>query len=77
VGDDQRERVGLRRADVQEVDLLSVDRGEELRVCVDALLLCAPVESLAPAGREFAHVRQRGAIVPASFGDLVGPANTS
>jgi hypothetical protein len=52
VGQDQRQRTGPGRANVQEVDLLAVDLGGELRVGVQPRLRRAPVELLQPVPRE-------------------------
>ncbi len=48
VGDQQRQRVWLGRADVQIVDWLPVYLGDELRNLVESGLLSSPVEAVAP-----------------------------
>jgi hypothetical protein len=56
VGADQRQRVGLGRADVDEVHRLAVDRGRELGMRVEPGLLVAPVEARAPVFDELADI---------------------
>jgi hypothetical protein len=75
VGEDQRQRVGVGRPDVQEVDVLAVDLGGVLRIAVERGLLSAPVELLAPVGGQLADPLQRDAEVPADAGQFVGPAD--
>lgn len=65
VGDDQRQRVGLRRPHVQEVDRLTVDRRHELREPVEPALLLAPVELVAPVGHEPFEILLWDAALPA------------
>jgi hypothetical protein len=48
VGEDQGGGCGLRRANVEEVDVDAVDGGQELGVLVDARLEAVPVVLLAP-----------------------------
>ena len=72
---DQRQRVGLGRAHVEEVHRLAVDRRRELRVGVEPGLLVAPVEGRAPVVDELAHVLERDAVVPVGAGQLIGPAH--
>jgi hypothetical protein len=69
----QRGGVGLRRAYVQEVDLLAVDGRRELRELVDAGFGLAPVEAVTPVPREALDGRDRHPVVGAGAGDLVGP----
>ena len=64
VRDDQRERVRFGRARVDEVDLLPVDVGEEVRPAVEPLFLHAPVELRLPVLAEVAEVRDVGAVRP-------------
>ena len=59
---------------MDEVDLLTVDVGEEVRPTVEPLLLRAPVELGAPVVAEVLEVREIGAVVPAAARNLVGPA---
>src|SRR5438105_11896219 len=58
VRQDQRERVGLLRLHVDEVDVLAVDLGHELRMAVQLRLLCTPVEAVRPVVGELAYQRQ-------------------
>src|SRR5215218_7235785 len=44
----QRERTGLGGSDVQEVDVLAVDGGGELRILVELRFLLAPIVSVLP-----------------------------
>src|SRR5579863_9910129 len=75
VGEDQWQRVGAGRPDVQEVDVLAVDLGGVLRVGVELDLVRAPVELLAPVGGQRANPLQRDTELPADAGQLVGPAD--
>ena len=77
VGQDQRQRVRLGRAHVQEVDVLPVDLGGELRQLVQPRLVrrasrssCASTRP-APAGSPAARR------APADAGQLVGPAGAA
>jgi hypothetical protein len=74
VGEDQRERLWFRRPDVDEVDVLTVDLGGEVRKLVEFCLVLAPVVTGAPVLGQFLEPRQREAVVPPGVGDLVGPA---
>jgi hypothetical protein len=73
VREDQRERVRLGGADVQEVDVLPVDRGRELRDLVQALLDGPPVELVAPAAHQLTHRVHADAVVAARR-ELLGVA---
>ena len=64
VRDDQRQRVGVVGAGVDEVDLLAVDLGEEVRPAVEPVFLRAPVERGVPVLAEVLQVREVGAVVP-------------
>ena len=61
-------------ADVDEMDLQSVDLGPEMRVLVETLFLGAPVEVVLPIVAEFAHVPERGTVFPPGAFDLPRPA---
>ena len=74
---DQRQGIRLWGLDVQEVDLLPVDRGHELRVRVDARLLRAPVVPGAPVVDELADVVARNAVAPVHARQLVRPADAA
>ena len=74
VGDNQRQSVRFGGADVQEVDVLPVDLGGELRVGVELGLPGAPVVTVSPVLDEFLHPLQAHAVVRPGAGDLVGPA---
>jgi hypothetical protein len=74
VRDQQRLRVGPLGADVQEVDALAVDLGDELGVPVELRLLAAPVVLRAPVLGEVLEVAQRYAASPRHAGQLTGPA---
>jgi hypothetical protein len=52
----ERDRAGLGRAHVEEVDRLAVDLGRELVELVERGLLCAPVEPVPPVVDEAAQV---------------------
>ena len=74
MGDDQRQRVGMARADVQEVDVEAVDRRQELRVGVQLRLGLAPVVIRLPALHQLLDGRQAHALRPVRDGLPVGPA---
>jgi hypothetical protein len=74
VGDQQRQRVGLERADMQEVDRLPVDDGDELRELVQHRLLLAPVEAVGPVAGQLLEVVEGHPPAPADAGQLGGPA---
>ena len=74
VGEDERQGVRLGRAHVEEVDVLPVDRGRELRVLVEPRLPGAPVVAAAPVVGELLDVGARHAVAPPGAGQLVGPA---
>ena len=71
VGDDQRERVGLGRAGVDEVHARPVDLGEEVVEGVEHRLGAAPVVLVAPVRDELGEVPALGAVVPARVGELL------
>src|SRR6266508_4238658 len=73
VGDQQRAGVRLRRAHVEEVDVHSVDLGDELRVRVQPRLCLAPVVGGAPVLRQLLEVAERDAARPADAGQLIRP----
>ena len=62
VRDDQRERVLVARADVDEVDVEPVDLGQEVRQGVQLRLAPSPVVVGRPVARELLHGRERHAL---------------
>ena len=74
VGHDQRQRVLVRRLDVDEVDVHAVDLGRELRQRVQLRLGLAPVVVGRPVARELLHRRQLHALRPIFDELLAGPA---
>src|SRR5579859_1207716 len=74
VGQDQRQRVRLRRPDVQEVDVLAVDVGEVLGMLVEPRFEGTPVVAVAPVFDRAVYEVQAGAVVRALAGDVAGPA---
>jgi hypothetical protein len=64
VGEDQRQGVGLGRAEVQEVDVLPVDGGV-LRELVEPGLPGPPVVLVLPVVDQVADVADRDAVLPA------------
>jgi len=62
VRDDQWQRVRLRRPDVDEVDVESVDLGYELRERIQLRLASAPVVVHGPVIREVLHRRELHAL---------------
>ena len=73
VGHDQRQGVRLGGAEVEEVDVLAVDLGRELRMGVDPGLGRPPVVLAPPVVVERSDVRLLDAVVYIA-GELVGPA---
>ncbi len=71
VGHDQRQRVLVRRLDVDEVDLHAVDLGRELGQGVELRLGLPPVVVGLPVARELLHRRQLHAL-RAIFDQLLG-----
>ena len=62
VRDDERERVLVPRADVDEVDVEPVDLGHEVRQAVQLRLAPAPVVVRRPVAGELLHGRERHAL---------------
>src|SRR5262249_36489670 len=62
VVDDQRQRVFMLRANVNEVDVQPVDLGDELRQGVQCRLASAPVVPGRPVAREFLNHCERHAL---------------
>ena len=71
--DDERQRVLMLRADVNEVDVEAVDLGHELREGVQLRLARAPVVLRLPVAGELLHRRERHALRLIGDGLLVGP----
>src|ERR1051326_5388450 len=59
VGDDQRQRVGFWRSDVDEMQLLPVDCCRVLRELIEPRLMCSPVVGGSPVLRQVADVVER------------------
>ena len=74
MGDQQRLGVGLAGSDVQEMDALPVDLGDELGVGVEPRLCGAPVVLRAPVLGKFLQIAKRYAAGPPSARQLAGPA---
>src|SRR5215470_15046524 len=74
VGEQQRERAGLRRPNVQEMDRLTVDRGDELADLVERRFGGPPVIAGPPVLGEAAQVAAGHAALPARPGKAVRPA---
>ena len=64
MGDDQRHRFRMRRADVQEMNAEPVDLGGELRKAVEARFAAAPVILLGPVAADVLDPFQRRALAP-------------
>jgi hypothetical protein len=64
VGDDQRHRFRMRRADVQEVDVELVNPGLELGEAIEASLALAPIICLGPVVADILDPLQRRALTP-------------
>jgi hypothetical protein len=71
---EQRQGVLVRRADVRELDVQSVDLGDELGQLVERRLDLAPVVVGAPVLDERLELRQLDALGPVADGLLVRPA---
>ncbi len=74
MGDQQRFGVGLAGSDVQEMDALPVDLGDELGVGVEARLGGAPVVLRTPVLGKFLQIAKRYAAGPPSARQLAAPA---
>ena len=74
VRDQQGDRVGVRRALVDEVDVDTVDLGHELVEPVEPRLARGPVVLVGPVPAELLHVCQRHALRPVVDDFGVGPA---
>ena len=74
VRDDQRERVGLGRARVDEVHARAVDLGEEVVERVERRLGSPPVVLVAPVRDELDEIAAVGAVVPPGVGKLLREA---
>ena len=72
MGDEERQRVRIGRALVDEVDVESVDGGLEVVERVELSFLVPPVEPCLPVVDQLAEVGQVGAIVPPDALELVG-----
>ena len=70
----QWQRVGVRRADVQEMEAQAVDTGAELREGVEALRHALHVVLRGPVAAHLLHVRERYALAPVARGLGVRPA---
>ena len=74
VRNDYRQRVRIFRADVDEMNIESVDVGYEVRQRLQFLLALAPVVILRPIAREFLYRRQLHALRLIGDGFFSGPA---
>ena len=70
----QRQRVVVRRADVDEVDVEAVDLGEVLVEPVEHGLAGPPVVRVGPVLRDLPHVRERDPLRPVVDHLSVAPA---
>ena len=73
MSEDQRQRVGVRRADVDEVDVDPVDLGQELRVGVESTLEVAPVVVVLPPLQQATEVVGANALRPIRDRFGIGP----
>ena len=60
----QRQRIGFGRLDMQKMDRLPVNFGDELRKLVQPGLLRAPIVGCAPVINQSLHIRNRYAAAP-------------
>src|SRR6185436_6262791 len=58
MGDDERQRVGMFRTDMNEMDGQPIDRGDELRQGIEFRLALAPVVLCRPIACEFLNRRE-------------------
>jgi hypothetical protein len=77
MGDDQRHRLRMRRADMKEVNIQPVNFGRELRKAIEARLAGAPVISLGPVPANVLDPFQRRALAPVIDQFGLGPARVS
>jgi hypothetical protein len=75
VGQEERGRVGIRRADVEEVEALTGGGGQEVRPGVDAGLAGAPVVAVEPVGDGFLQDGLGDAEAPGGARGIRGPAD--
>ncbi len=71
--DDQRERIGLLRTDMDEMNVQPVDRRHELRIGVQPRFGLAPVVILLPVARELLHRLELHALRRVRDRLLLGP----
>ena len=64
VGDHQRQRIGVGAALMNEVNVQSVDLGDELIEPVQRSLSTSPVVAVRPVICQFTGVSQRDALIP-------------
>src|SRR5262245_60856442 len=74
VRDDDGQRVLVTGSDMDEVDVYSIDGGDELWQRVQLRLRLAPVVAAAPVLNEFLQLGERHALRLVGNGLLVGPA---
>jgi len=74
VRNDQRQRVLVLRADVNEVDVQSVDLGDEVGIGVQLRLDLAPVVLIRPVAHELLNGRERHALRIVADGFALGEA---
>ena len=77
VGGDERQRVGMGRAHVDEVDSEAVDLGPELGQAVQPCLGGPPVIPIGPIATEILEVRAWHPLGPVLDGLGIGPARPS
>ncbi len=73
VRDDERQRRGVARADVDEVDVEAVDIRRELRQGIELCFRLAPVVATAPVLNQLLHLRQLRPLRPIGDRFLVRP----
>ena len=62
MGDDEWQRILMSRPNVNEMDVQTIDFGDELREGIQAPLALAPVVFCRPVAREFLHRRELHAL---------------
>src|SRR6478672_880150 len=73
VRDEERQRIGMFRADMNEMDVQPVDRGNELRQGVQLCLDLAPVVPSRPIAGELLNRRELYSLRRIRYGLLRGP----
>src|SRR5437868_3569013 len=74
--DDDRQRIGMAGAHVNEVDVHPIDVGRELRQGVQLRLYPTPVVAASPVPNQRLQLRELRALRLIDYGFLVGPSRS-